>query len=47
MLLKISQQQRALIECQEYLKLEPKGEFASQTGELVHKMKQARPQVQH
>jgi tetratricopeptide (TPR) repeat protein len=39
-LLRINQQQRALAEYQEYLKLEPKGEFAPQTRELVQKLKQ-------
>ncbi|HEV7797154.1 MAG TPA: tetratricopeptide repeat protein [Pyrinomonadaceae bacterium] len=39
-LLKINQRQRALAEYQEYLKLEPKGEFAAQARELVGKLKQ-------
>lgn len=39
-LLRINQQQRALAEYQEYLKLEPKGEFAQQARELVQKLKQ-------
>jgi Tfp pilus assembly protein PilF len=43
-LLKINQQQRALAEYQEYLRLEPKGEFAVQTRELVAKLKQAKGQ---
>ena len=37
-LLKINQQERALAEYQEYLRLEPKGEFAVQTRELVQKL---------
>lgn len=39
-LLKINQQERALAAYQEYLRLEPKGEFAVQTRELVEKLKQ-------
>lgn len=39
-LLRINQQQRALAEYQEYLKLEPKGEFAPQARELVQQLKQ-------
>lgn len=39
-LLRINQQQRALIEYQDYLRLEPKGEFAVQARELVEKLKQ-------
>lgn len=39
-LLKIDQRERALAEYQEYLKLEPKGEFAPQARELVQKLKQ-------
>lgn len=39
-LLKINQRERALAEYQEYLKLEPKGEFAAQARELVGKLKQ-------
>jgi len=37
-LLKVNQPQRALSEYQEYLKLEPKGEFATATRELVDKL---------
>jgi len=37
-LLKIDQRERALVEYQEYLKLEPKGEFALQARELVQKL---------
>lgn len=37
-LLKIDQRERALTEYQEYLKLEPKGEFAIQARELVQKL---------
>ncbi|MGI9068659.1 MAG: tetratricopeptide repeat protein [Pyrinomonadaceae bacterium] len=37
-LLRINQQQRALAEYQEYLRLEPKGEFAVQTRALVQKL---------
>ena len=37
-LLKINQRERALAEYQEYLKLEPKGEFAPQARELVQKL---------
>jgi tetratricopeptide (TPR) repeat protein len=39
-LLKVNQPERALREYQEYLRLEPKGEFAVQTRELVQKLKQ-------
>ncbi len=38
-LLKLNQQQRALAAYQEYLRLEPKGEFAAATRELVEKLK--------
>jgi tetratricopeptide (TPR) repeat protein len=37
-LLRIDQRERALTEYQEYLRLEPKGEFAVQTRELVEKL---------
>ena len=37
-LLKINQQERALAEYREYLRLEPKGEFAVQTRELTEKL---------
>jgi tetratricopeptide (TPR) repeat protein len=37
-LLKVNQQQRALAEYQEYLRLEPKGEFAVQARELIEKL---------
>jgi tetratricopeptide (TPR) repeat protein len=37
-LLRINQRERALVEYQEYLRLEPKGEFAVQTKELVEKL---------
>lgn len=40
-LLKVNQQQRALTEYQDYLRLEPKGEFAPQTRELVQKLSKA------
>jgi Tfp pilus assembly protein PilF len=40
-LLKVNQQQRALTEYQEYLRLEPKGEFVAQTRELVEKLNKA------
>jgi tetratricopeptide (TPR) repeat protein len=40
-LLKVNQQQRALAEYQEYLRLEPKGEFVVQTRELVEKLNKA------
>ncbi len=40
-LLKINQPERALAEYQEYLKLEPKGEFAGQAHELVQKLGKA------
>ena len=40
-LLKIDQRERALAEYQEYLKLEPKGEFAPQARELVQKLSKA------
>jgi tetratricopeptide (TPR) repeat protein len=39
-LLRINQQQRALAEYQDYLRLDPKGEFAAQARELVQKLKQ-------
>jgi tetratricopeptide (TPR) repeat protein len=42
-LLRVDQKQRALAEYQEYLRLEPKGEFAMPTRELVEKLKQATP----
>jgi tetratricopeptide (TPR) repeat protein len=37
-LLKINQQERALLAYQDYLRLEPKGEFAAQTRTLVQKL---------
>jgi Tfp pilus assembly protein PilF len=37
-LLRVSQRERALMEYQEYLRLEPKGEFAAQTRELIEKL---------
>jgi Tfp pilus assembly protein PilF len=40
-LLRINQQQRALAEYQEYLRLEPKGEFAVQARELAQKLSKA------
>jgi tetratricopeptide (TPR) repeat protein len=40
-LLKVNQQERALTEYQEYLRLEPKGEFAVQAHELVQKLNRA------
>jgi tetratricopeptide (TPR) repeat protein len=40
-LLKLNQQQRALAAYQEYLRLEPKGEFAAATRELVEKLGKA------
>ncbi|MEP6913855.1 MAG: tetratricopeptide repeat protein [bacterium] len=40
-LLKINQQERALAAYQEYLRLEPKGEFATPTRELVQKLSKA------
>jgi tetratricopeptide (TPR) repeat protein len=40
-LLKINQQQRALAEYEEYLRLEPKGEFAGQARELAQKLSKA------
>jgi tetratricopeptide (TPR) repeat protein len=40
-LLRINQPERALAEYQEYLRLEPKGEFAAQTRELVQKLSKA------
>ncbi len=40
-LLRINQQERALAEYQEYLRLEPKGEFAVQARELVQKLSKA------
>lgn len=41
LLLKLNQQERALVAYQEYLRLEPKGEFAAQTRELVAKLSKA------
>jgi tetratricopeptide (TPR) repeat protein len=38
-LLRINQPERAVAEYHEYLRLEPKGEFAAQTRELVEKLK--------
>ena len=38
-LLKLNQQQRALAAFQEYLRLEPKGEFAAQARELVEQLR--------
>ena len=40
-LLRINQQERALAAYQEYLRLEPKGEFATQARELVQKLSKA------
>ena len=40
-LLKVGQQQRALLEYEEYLRLSPKGEFAPQARELVQKIQKA------
>ena len=40
-LLKVNQQERALAEYQEYLRLEPKGEFAVQARDLVEKLGKA------
>jgi tetratricopeptide (TPR) repeat protein len=40
-LLRINQPERALAEYQEYLRLEPKGEFAAQARELVQKLSKA------
>lgn len=40
-LLRVDQSQRALAEYQDYLRLEPKGEFAAQTRELVDKLSKA------
>jgi tetratricopeptide (TPR) repeat protein len=40
-LLRINQQERALAAYQEYLRLEPKGEFAAQARELVQKLSKA------
>lgn len=40
-LLKVNQQERALAEYQEYLRLEPKGEFAVQARELAQKLSKA------
>lgn len=40
-LLRLQQEQRALDEYAEYLRLAPKGEFAAQTRELVQKLKKA------
>lgn len=43
-LLRLNQQQRALFEYQEYLKLAPKGEFAPQARDLVQKLQKALPE---
>ena len=40
-LLKVNQPERALAEYQEYLRLDPKGEFAAQARELVQKLSKA------
>ncbi len=40
-LLRVNQQQRALVEYQEYLKLAPKGEFAQQARDLVQKLQKS------
>lgn len=40
-LLRINQQERALVEYNEYLRLDPKGEFAVQTRELVQTLGKA------
>jgi len=40
-LLRVNQQQRALAEYEEYLRLEPKGEFAVQARELAQKLSKA------
>ena len=40
-LLRVSQQQRALAEYQEYLRLSPHGEFAAETREIVQKLQKA------
>src|SRR6185295_14967532 len=37
-LLRVNQPQRALVAYQEYLKLDPKGDFAPQTRELIAKL---------
>lgn len=39
LLLRLNQPERALVEYQEYLKLEPKGKFAEQTRELADKLR--------
>jgi tetratricopeptide (TPR) repeat protein len=40
-LLRVNQPERALAEYQDYLRLDPKGEFAAQTRELVQKLSKA------
>ncbi len=40
-LLRVSQQQRALVEYKEYLRLSPHGEFAAKTREIVQKLQKA------
>ena len=40
-LLRVNQQERALAEYRDYLRLDPKGEFAGQTRELVQKLSKA------
>lgn len=41
LLLRLQQQERALVEYQEYLRLAPRGEFAAQTRDLTEKIKTA------
>ena len=38
-LLRVAQQERALVEYQEYLRLAPRGEFAGQARDLTEKLK--------
>jgi len=40
-LLRVSQQRRALVEYKEYLRLSPNGEFAAQTREIVQRLQKA------
>ena len=44
-LLRVAQNERALVEYEEYLRLAPKGEFAAQTRELAKKLKTSAPAV--
>jgi tetratricopeptide (TPR) repeat protein len=45
-LLRLNQQQRALVEYREYLRLAPKGEYAAEAHELIEQLSKIRPQSQ-